>query len=116
MSSGRRSDMTATNAQVSIMMRERQKGKSLEQAAASANVRSRKTVAKYERAALAQANRAAPQLSHAPRSVWRALVSGGGHAGGYARVGSESALWLAVRATSEQLSGRTSTHFPAPGE
>jgi hypothetical protein len=42
--------MTATNAQVRIMMRERQKGKSLEQAAASANVRSRKTVAKYERA------------------------------------------------------------------
>jgi hypothetical protein len=41
--------MTATNAQVRIMMRERQKGKSQEQAAASANVRSRKTVAKYER-------------------------------------------------------------------
>ena len=40
--------MTATNAQVRIMMRERQKGKSQEQAAASANVRSRKTVAKYE--------------------------------------------------------------------
>jgi hypothetical protein len=40
--------MTATNAQVRIMMRERQKGKTLEQAAASANVRSRKTVAKYE--------------------------------------------------------------------
>jgi hypothetical protein len=41
--------MTATNAQVRIMMRERQKGKTLEQAGASANVRSRKTVAKYER-------------------------------------------------------------------
>jgi transcriptional regulator with XRE-family HTH domain len=41
--------MTATNAQVRIMMRERQKGKSQEQAAARANVRSRKTVAKYER-------------------------------------------------------------------
>ena len=41
--------MTATNAQVRIMMRERQKGKTLEQAAASANVRSRKTVARYER-------------------------------------------------------------------
>ena len=40
--------MTATNAQVRIMMRERQKGKTQEQAAASANVRSRKTVAKYE--------------------------------------------------------------------
>ena len=31
------------------MVRERQKGKSQEQAAASANVRSRKTLAKYER-------------------------------------------------------------------
>jgi len=41
--------MTATNAQVRIMMRERQKGKTLEQAAASANIRSRKTAAKYER-------------------------------------------------------------------
>jgi hypothetical protein len=41
--------MTATNAQVRIMMRERQKGKSQEQAIASANVRSRKTLAKYER-------------------------------------------------------------------
>jgi Mu transposase, C-terminal domain len=40
--------MTATDAQVRIMMRERQKGKTQEQAAASANVRSRKTVAKYE--------------------------------------------------------------------
>lgn len=41
--------MTATDAQVRIMMRERKKGKSLEQAAAKANVRSRKTAAKYER-------------------------------------------------------------------
>src|SRR5512135_960990 len=40
--------MTATDAQVRIMMRERQKGKTQEQAAASANLRSRKTVAKYE--------------------------------------------------------------------
>lgn len=41
--------MTATDAQVRIMMRERQKGKTQEQAAASANLRSRKTTAKYER-------------------------------------------------------------------
>lgn len=40
--------MTATDAQVRIMMRERKKGRTQEQAAASANVRSRKTVAKYE--------------------------------------------------------------------
>jgi len=41
--------MTATDAQVRIIMRERQKGRTQEQAAASANIRSRKTVAKYER-------------------------------------------------------------------
>jgi hypothetical protein len=40
--------LTATDAQVRIMMRERKKGRTQEQAAASANVRSRKTVAKYE--------------------------------------------------------------------
>jgi len=41
--------MTATDAQVRIIMRERKKGRTQEQAAASANLRSRKTVAKYER-------------------------------------------------------------------
>jgi len=40
--------MTVTDAQVRIMMRERNKGRTQEQAAASANVRSRQTVAKYE--------------------------------------------------------------------
>lgn len=42
--------MTATDAQVRIVMRERRKGKTQEQAAAKANLRSRKTVAKYEKA------------------------------------------------------------------
>jgi hypothetical protein len=41
--------MTATDAQVRIIMRERGKGRTQEQAAASANVRSRKTAARYER-------------------------------------------------------------------
>ena len=40
--------MTATDSQVRIIMRERNKGRTQEQAAASANLRSRKTVAKYE--------------------------------------------------------------------
>ena len=40
--------MTATDTQVRIMLRERQKGRTPEQAAARANSRSRKTVAKYE--------------------------------------------------------------------
>ena len=40
--------MTATDAQVRIIMREREKGRTQEQAGASANLRSRKTVAKYE--------------------------------------------------------------------
>ncbi len=38
--------MTAPDAQVRIIMREREKGRTQEQAAASANLRSRKTVAK----------------------------------------------------------------------
>ena len=41
--------MTATDVQVRIIMRERQKGRTQEQAAASANLRSRKTVGKYEK-------------------------------------------------------------------
>ena len=41
--------MTATNAQVRIIMREREKSRTQEQAAARANLRSRKTVAKYEK-------------------------------------------------------------------
>jgi hypothetical protein len=40
--------MTATDAQVRIIMREREKGRTQEQAAAKANLQSRKTVAKYE--------------------------------------------------------------------
>jgi len=40
--------MTATPAQVEILMRERKKGYTQEQAAAKANLKSRKTVAKYE--------------------------------------------------------------------
>jgi len=41
--------VTATDAQVRIMMRERRKGRTQGQAAASANLMSRKTVAKYEK-------------------------------------------------------------------
>ena len=40
--------MTATDAQVRILMRERSKGRTQEQAAAKANLSSRNTVAKYE--------------------------------------------------------------------
>jgi len=41
--------MTSTDAQVRLMMRERSKGRTQEQAAVKANLKSRKTVAKYER-------------------------------------------------------------------
>ncbi len=44
--------MTATDAQVRILMRERKKGHTQEQAAAKANLKSRKTAAKYERLGL----------------------------------------------------------------
>ncbi len=40
--------MTATDAQVRLIMKERTNGKTQEQAAVKANVRSRKTVQKYE--------------------------------------------------------------------
>lgn len=53
--------MTATDAQVRIIMRERQKGRTQEQAAASANLRSRKTVAKYERLGQLPSARKAPR-------------------------------------------------------
>lgn len=42
--------MTATDAQVRLLMKERNRGKTQEQAAVKANLRSRKTVAKYEKA------------------------------------------------------------------
>ena len=41
--------MTSTDAQVRLLMKERNKGRSQEQAAVKANLKSRKTVAKYER-------------------------------------------------------------------
>lgn len=44
--------MTANDAQVRILMRERKKGRTQEQAAAKANLKSRKTAAKYERLGL----------------------------------------------------------------
>ena len=40
--------MTATDAQVRLMMRERTKGKTQQQAAVKVNLHSRKTVQKYE--------------------------------------------------------------------
>ena len=40
--------MTATDAQVRLIMKERTNGKTQEQAAVKANVRSRKTMQKYE--------------------------------------------------------------------
>lgn len=41
--------MTATDAQVRLIMKERREGKTQEQAAVKANLHSRKTVAKYEK-------------------------------------------------------------------
>ena len=40
--------MTCTDAQVRLAMRERTKGRTQEQSAVKANIKSRKTVAKYE--------------------------------------------------------------------
>src|SRR5512137_2360359 len=41
--------MTCTDAQVRLIMRERNQGRSQQQAAVKANLKSRKTIAKYER-------------------------------------------------------------------
>lgn len=41
--------MVCTDTQVRLLMKERQQGRTQEQAAAKANVKSRKTVAKYEK-------------------------------------------------------------------
>jgi len=53
--------MTATDTQVRIIMRERQNGRTQEQPAASANIRSRKTVAKYERLGQLPSERETPR-------------------------------------------------------
>jgi hypothetical protein len=53
--------VTTTDAQVRIAMRERTKGKSQEQAAAKANLRSRKTVSKYEKLALSPTEKSKPR-------------------------------------------------------
>lgn len=53
--------MTVTDAQVRIMMRERNKGRTQEQAAVSANVRSRQTVAKYEQLGQLPSERVEPR-------------------------------------------------------
>lgn len=53
--------MTATDAQVRIIMHERQKGRTQDQAAARANLRSRKTVAKYEQLGQLPSERVTPR-------------------------------------------------------
>lgn len=61
--------MTATDAQVRKLMRERRRGRTQEQAATSANLRSRKTVRKYER--LGQL----PSAPQEPPRVWLAAYA-----------------------------------------
>ena len=71
--------MTATDTQVRIIMRERQKGRTQEQAAASANLRSRKTVAKYEQLGQLPSERQLPRQyrtrTDAFAEEWLALKS-----------------------------------------
>ncbi len=54
--------MTATDAQVRILMRERKKGRTQEQAAAKANLKSRKTAAKYEQLGLLPSQLKGPRI------------------------------------------------------
>jgi len=64
--------MTTTNAQVRIIMRERNKGRTQEQAAASANVCSRKTVAQYERSGQFPSERVEPRQYRTRTDVFAA--------------------------------------------
>lgn len=64
--------MTATDTQVRIMMRERKKGRTQEQAAASANVRSRQTVAKYEQLGELPSERVEPRQYRTRADVFAA--------------------------------------------
>jgi transcriptional regulator with XRE-family HTH domain len=54
--------MTATDAQVRLAMKERQKGRTQEQAAAKANLQSRKTLSKYERLGRLPSELKAPRI------------------------------------------------------
>ena len=53
--------MAATDTRVRTIMRERQKGRTQEQTAASANLRSRKTAAEYERLGQLPSERQTPR-------------------------------------------------------
>jgi transposase len=64
--------MTVTDAQVRIMMRERNKGRTQEQAAASANVHSRQTVAKYEQLEQLPSERVEPRQYRTRADVFAA--------------------------------------------
>lgn len=64
--------MTTTDAQVRIIMRERNKGRTQEQAAASANVCSRKTVAKYARSGQLPSERVEPRQYRTRTDVFAA--------------------------------------------
>lgn len=64
--------MTATESQVRILMRERAMGKTQEQAAGKANLRSRKTVAKYEREGAYPSERRRPRRYRTRADVFEA--------------------------------------------
>lgn len=62
--------MTATDTQVRILMRERRRGKTQEQAAAKANIGSRRTVAKYEQLGKAPSELGRPRSYRTHRDVF----------------------------------------------
>jgi len=64
--------MTATDTQVRIIMRERSQGKTQEQAAAKANISSRKTVRKYERLGKLPGEMKKPRAYHTRKDAFAA--------------------------------------------
>ena len=87
--------MTATDVQVRIVMRERKKGRIQEQAAARANLSSRKTVAKYETLGKLPSELKQPR-SYLARLLCGGLARRGRNAARCASTGSQSPLRVAV--------------------
>jgi len=85
--------MTATDAQVGVIMRERSRGKTQQQAAVKANLRSRKTVAKYEQAGVLPSGLKQPRTYRTrPRSLRRRLGDDRSEASGCAGTGGQGAV------------------------
>lgn len=106
--------MTATDAQVRLLMKERNKGKTQEQAAVKENLRSRKTVSKYEKSGKLPSEMQEPRAYHtrpdAFSAVWDEVAM---MLEQCPQPRSENTLRVASRKIPGRLSGKPITHLPA---